>query len=110
MALFDVLKTLKTEITNPATNIVFLTDCKSLLESLETSRSSQAIMQNIISEQNSLRESTQVVLQWIPSHCGIDGNEIAGSISRVGTCLAQYEHSVNFCKTKIIIRNRRRTE
>jgi hypothetical protein len=47
MALLEVLKTLKTEITNPPTNIVFLTDCKSLPESLETSKDSQAIMQDI---------------------------------------------------------------
>jgi hypothetical protein len=57
-----------------------------------------AIMQDIISELKSLRESTQVVLQWIPSHCGIDGNELADSLSRVGSCLAQHEHSVNFCE------------
>jgi hypothetical protein len=61
MALLEALKNLRTEITNPPANIVFLTDCKSLLESLETSRDSQAIMQDIISELNLLRESTQVV-------------------------------------------------
>jgi hypothetical protein len=65
-------------------------------------------MQDIISDLNSLRESTQVVLQWIPSHCGIDGNEMADSLSRVGSDLVQ--HSVNFCEAKTIIRNRRRTE
>jgi hypothetical protein len=98
------------EITNPPANIVFLTDCKSLLESLITSRDSHAIMHDIISELNLLRESTQVALQWIPSHCGIDSNEMADSLSRVGSCLAQYEHLVNFCEAKTIIRNRRRTE
>jgi ribonuclease HI len=107
MALLELLKTIRTEITNPATNIVFLTDCKSFLESLETSRDSQAIMQDIISELNLLRESAQVLLQWIPSHCGIDGNEMADPFSRVGSCQAQYEHSVNFCEAKTIIRNRR---
>jgi hypothetical protein len=67
-------------------------------------------MQDIISELNLLNESTQVVLQWIPSHCGIDSNEMASSLSRVGSSLAQYEHLVNFCEAKTIIRNRRRTE
>jgi hypothetical protein len=35
---------------------------------------------------------------------------MANSLSRVGSCLAQYEHAVNFCEAKTIIRNRRRTE
>ena len=62
---------------------VFLSDSLSALQSLtsETPDDSQKkLMDNI----NELAKSTKVVLQWIPAHTGIAGNEITDQLAKEG--------------------------
>ncbi|XP_076434616.1 uncharacterized protein LOC143274630 [Babylonia areolata] len=54
------------------TNTVFLTDCKSILQSLQAP-GREEILRDIRQELNLVKQGTAVVLQWIPSHCGIGG-------------------------------------
>ncbi|BFZ09044.1 hypothetical protein BsWGS_12083 [Bradybaena similaris] len=64
----------------------------------------------IITELNNLPQSSQVALQWIPSHCGIAGNEIADTLSKTGSNQNQYSHPVDYKEAKTIIRNKCRTD
>ncbi|XP_076456403.1 uncharacterized protein LOC143290772 [Babylonia areolata] len=82
-ALLLAAKTFSQEDTLP-TNTVFLTDCKSILQSVQAPGGEQ-IIRDIRQELNLLKQRTAVVLQWIPSHCGIGGNEEADRLSKAGS-------------------------
>ena len=68
------------------TNIVFLTDCWSILHSLQSPGGDQ-ISSNIRQELSLLKNKTSVTLQWIPSHCGVGGNEETDRLSNMGSKL-----------------------
>ena len=51
----------------------------------------------------------QVVLQWVPAHCGVPGNEIADKLAKKGASAAQFENSVDFKEMKTLIRAAFRT-
>ena len=65
------------------TNTVLLTDCWSTLQSLQSPEGEQ-IFSNIRQELSLLKNKTSVTLQWIPSHCGVGGNEEADQLSKNG--------------------------
>ena len=110
-ALLEALRTLKTENQHPPHKIAFFTDCRALLESLKTTKNPQAQIQEITTELKHLTLSTTVALQWIPSHCGIAGSEIADSLSsKAGSKQDQTNHPVNYQEAKTIIRNQCRSE
>ena len=52
------------------TNSVFLTDCRSILQSLQSPGGEQ-IFSNIRQELPLLKNKTSMTLQWTPSHCGV---------------------------------------
>ncbi|BFY98463.1 hypothetical protein BsWGS_01503 [Bradybaena similaris] len=110
MALLEALRMLGHDENAPQGKLVFFTDCKSLLESLQTPKDSRATTEDIITELNNLPQSSQVALQWIPSHCGIAGNEIADTLSKTGSNQNQYSHPVDYKEAKTIIRNKCRTD
>jgi ribonuclease HI len=63
---------------------VICTDCKSLLQAIESE------IPNTRSIRDKLgRTGCQIVLQWIPSHCGIPGNELADKAAKEATTLDQ---------------------
>ena len=68
-------QTLKQEERLP-TNTLFLTDCWSILWSLQSPGGEQ-IFSSIRQELSLLKNKTSVTLHWIPSHCGVGGNEEA---------------------------------
>ena len=62
---------------------VFLSDSLSALQSFTSETpddSHKRLMDNI----NVLAQSTKVILQWIPAHTGIVGNEIADQLAKEG--------------------------
>ena len=61
------------------TSVVFLTDARSVLEALQSNN-----VPELAQAVNKLGSSRNVALQWIPSHCGVPGNEEAGTISWLG--------------------------
>ena len=46
-----------------------------------------------------------MTLQWIPSHCGVGGNEEANKLSKMGSKLEQSAHPMSYSKAKTILRN-----
>ncbi|XP_076446536.1 uncharacterized protein LOC143283934 [Babylonia areolata] len=86
-ALLLAAQTFIQEDTQP-TNIVFLNDCKSILQSLQAP-GGEEILRDIRQEPNFHKQRTAVVQQWIPSHCGIGGNEEADRLSKADSKLEQ---------------------
>ena len=51
-----------------------------------------------------------MTLQWIPSHCGVGGNEEADRLSTMGSKLEQSAQPMSYSEAKTILRNNFRTE
>ena len=107
-ALLAAAKTQNQEERLP-TNTVFLTDCRSILQSLQSPGGDQ-IFSNIRQELSLLKNKTSVTLQWIPSHCGVGGNEEADRLSKMESKLEQSAHPMSYNEAKTILRNNFRTE
>ena len=88
---------------------MFLTDCRSILQSLQSPGGEQ-IFSNIRQELSLLKNKTSVTLQWIPSHCGVRGNEEADRLSKIGSKLEQSAHPMFYSEAKAILRDNFRTE
>lgn len=83
-------------------NVVFFSDAKSVLQALDTARDKE--MNDLSSALTSLCRAHQVILQWVPSHCNILGNEAADALAKEGTTKEQSDRSVTFKEAKTIIK------
>ena len=90
---------------NPPPKIVFFTDCKSVLESLLNDHGEHEEIQAINAALHALSEKSSAVLQWIPSHCGIAGNEKADALAKAASQRDQSAHPVTYREAKSIIKN-----
>jgi ribonuclease HI len=61
-------------------NIVFFTDALSVLQALQSSRDKE--LNHLSAALSSLCRTHTVALQWLPSHCGVLGNETANLLPR----------------------------
>ena len=70
------------DLTDQTTDVVFLTDSRSALDALynQSEPHRSRILHSII-------EDRRVVLQWIPAHCGINGNEMADELANKGAAM-----------------------
>jgi ribonuclease HI len=83
-------------------NVVFLTDALSVLQALQPNRHTE--LNDLSSTLTSLCKNHTVVLQWIPSHCNVSGNEIADSLAKEGTTKEQVDKSTSYPEAKTIIK------
>ena len=83
---------------------VILSDCKSVLQSLQTGEENQTLKE-IKRELNILQQKTNLSLQWIPSHCGITGNDKADELSKTGSKMFQENNTINYQESKTIIKS-----
>ncbi|XP_041369744.1 uncharacterized protein LOC121383715 [Gigantopelta aegis] len=60
-------------------HVVFLTNALSALQAFENNK-----LDRISEALHPISSVNQVVLQWIPAHCGIPGNENADSLAKLG--------------------------
>ncbi|KAK7108730.1 hypothetical protein V1264_016409 [Littorina saxatilis] len=63
------------------------------------------LMQNI----NTLAQTTAVVLQWIPAHTGIVGNEVADRLAKEGSKTEQQPSNLTYSEARTLIRNRQKS-
>ena len=75
---------------------VFLTDSRSALQALLSGKP-DTMQKNLTKNISNLAQSTCVVLQWIPAHNGIRGNEIADQLAKEGR---KKEHPYHICPTE----------
>ena len=92
-----------------STHSVILTDCRSLLQSLQTEEESQ-IMRNIRHALEPHTKRTHLTLQWIPSHCGVSGNEQADRLSKAGSRQEQPSHPVSYKEARTMLKSQFKTE
>ncbi|CAG2197678.1 unnamed protein product [Mytilus edulis] len=79
--------------------VVFLTDALSVLQALKNDKlpQLQQALYNI--------KSLTTVIQWIPSHCGVCGNEQADRLAKYGAEQQQEENPVCFLEMMTIIKS-----
>jgi ribonuclease HI len=85
-------------------SIVFLTDSLSALQALQTGPTDSAL-QHLQSSLDSLSACCNVVLQWVPAHVGLAGNEAADRLAKEGTKKAQPQPPVRFKEAQSAIKS-----
>ena len=63
-------------------DVVFLTDSQSVLDSL-----AEHGEHNLRRKLYSILEHRRIILQWIPTHCGMKGNEHAARLAKQGAIM-----------------------
>ena len=81
-------------------DVVFLTDSRSVLDSLAGHGE-----HNLRRKLYSILEQRRVVLQWIPAHCGIKGNEHADRLAKQGANMEQEKLPITLKQKKTILKN-----
>ena len=82
--------------------VVFLTDASAVLTSFQNNKIPE--LRKALGSLN----NTRIVLQWIPSHCGIPGNEKADKLAKQGSNGSQENKTVTYKEIKNIIKNTRK--
>ena len=88
---------------------VILTDSKASLQSLTSNTPDQPIHQ-LLKDLQLLPHECTVVLQWIPAHCGIPGNERSGRLAKTGSKQLQPTSTSTYQEAKTLLRNRQKCQ
>ena len=87
----------------PKARAVLLSDSRSVLEKLEDSKGEERqYLAKCLG--NVVRNTENLVLQWIPAHCRIEGNERADRLAKEGPVLEQIESDLTYREVKSIIK------
>lgn len=85
----------------PATKLVFLTVASLVLQSLQSKW--KAGLKNLATELEQLFQCYKdIVLQWIPGHSDIQGNEIADKLEKEGAMYSQFQPSLSLEEIKTL--------
>ena len=82
--------------------VVFLSDALFILQALQTGKDTD--LNNLVSNLTRLCMKHTVILQRIPSHCGINGNETADTLAMEGTTYVQNDRSTTYTEVKTILK------
>ena len=86
---------------------VILTDSKAALQSLTSNTPDQPIHQ-LLKDLQFLPHKCNMVLQWIPAHCGIPGSEKADHLAKSGSKQLQPMSTSTYQEDKTLLRNRQK--
>ena len=80
-----------------------MSDALSALQALRNSHNKELnrLRQALVTLSSTVQ---QVVLQWLPAHCGISGNERADTLAKEGAQQEQTDNRVSFEEIKTIIK------
>ena len=81
-------------------DVVFLSDSRSVLDSHAGHGE-----HNLRRKLYSILEHRRVVIQWIPAHCGIKGNEHADILTKQGANMEQENLPITIRQKKTIMKN-----
>ena len=92
--------------------MLFFSDSLSVLQKLEEQNYTTNAIRNLAIEISSFIETFQIdlYLQWIPSHCGIPGNEIADTLAKKGASMLQPDRGVSQSTVKKILKSNKTIE
>ena len=85
--------------------IVFLTDCLSTMQDLESGPSelqSQELLKSLLN----LSSNNKVIVQWVPSHIGLLGNDKADCLAKQGSRMQQPEVPSSYREIRTILRQK----
>ena len=86
---------------NTHKKVVIFSDALSVLQALNNPKCTE--LNDLSSSLKTLRQSTEkTVLQWIPSHCNIKGNEEADRLAKEGSRQHQESKEVSYAEAKAI--------
>ena len=92
---------------HPPSHAVFLTDCRSAVQSLQSPKEQlERDTQRLLC---ALSQSTKVAVQWIPAHCGLSGNEEADRLAKSGSHLEQVNSIVSYREAKTLVKRHYQT-
>ena len=89
-------------------SIVILSDSMSTMQAL-AARNPDASVRALQDSLQRLASSRMVVLQWIPAHCGIQGNELADRLAKEGSMQDQPAPELSYREAKTLVKHRTRT-
>ena len=86
-----------------SSRIVLLTDAKSVLQSLANPKATD--LNQLVTSLTSLNMSAhEVVLQWIPGHCDLFGNDAADELAKQGSDLEQIHYGFTYHEAKTTVK------
>ena len=88
--------------------VVIFSDSLSALQALESDYTEDTA--DILILIHRLRENATLVLQWVPAHVGLQGNEIADKLAKEGSRLIQPDNPLTYYEAKSIQRSLHREE
>jgi len=79
--------------------VVFLSDALSVLQAFQNNK-----LPHLTEALQQVAHDRRVVLQWIPAHCGVPGNELADRLAKQGARKEQPENGNSYSEIRSIIR------
>ena len=76
--------------------VVLLADSLYVLQSLASGNPEDYTLRKLIQSLNRLTSRTTAVLQWIPAHTGIYGNEVADQLAKEGSKKQQPKSKLSY--------------
>ena len=106
-ALCEAATSVQQNASRTTRKVVMFSDALSVLQALNTSRNKE--LNSLTSALAALSaEVEEVVLQWVPAHCGIRGNETADTLAKEGAMKEQTDNLVSYDEVRTIIKAQQR--